>query len=150
MALNPSPRKHVVPLASGDEPRARTSTSAPTITKRVFYCGVVVEGSENGRRLPDGAFYRSVLERALIETSLQKYRTLFFHLAIRYPQNHQKMRPTQAHPSTILWVCVLKITIVLLSNANNRTEQRNGRELSWIQLLWLQSLTNSSPVNDLT
>lgn len=23
------------------------------MTKRVFYCGVVVEGSENGRRLPE-------------------------------------------------------------------------------------------------
>ncbi|KAF8969440.1 hypothetical protein BDZ97DRAFT_1902547 [Flammula alnicola] len=53
MALNASPRKLVIPLASGDEPRSRTSTSTATITKRVFYCGVVVEGSENGRRLPD-------------------------------------------------------------------------------------------------
>ncbi|CAA7260055.1 unnamed protein product [Cyclocybe aegerita] len=53
MALNPSPRKHVVPLASGDEPRSRTSSTTANVTKRVFYCGVVVEGSENGRRLPD-------------------------------------------------------------------------------------------------
>ncbi|KDR83964.1 hypothetical protein GALMADRAFT_133349 [Galerina marginata CBS 339.88] len=53
MALSSSPRKLVVPLASGDEPRPRTSSLVPSVTKRVFYCGVVVEGSENGRRLPD-------------------------------------------------------------------------------------------------
>ncbi|KAF8165546.1 hypothetical protein B0H34DRAFT_689520 [Crassisporium funariophilum] len=53
MALSASPRKLVIPLASGDEPKPRSSSSAPLITKRVFYCGVVVEGSENGRRLPE-------------------------------------------------------------------------------------------------
>ncbi|RDB22757.1 hypothetical protein Hypma_010026 [Hypsizygus marmoreus] len=53
MALSTSPRK-VVPLASGDDDsRPRKSSSGPGVTKRVFYCGVVVEGSENGRRLPD-------------------------------------------------------------------------------------------------
>lgn len=54
MALSTSPRKLVVPLASGDEPRSRHPSLAPSLTKRVFYCGVVVEGSENGRRLPEG------------------------------------------------------------------------------------------------
>jgi hypothetical protein len=54
MALSTSPRKLVVPLASGDEPRFRNLSAVPSITKRVFYCGVVVEGSENGRRLPEG------------------------------------------------------------------------------------------------
>ncbi|KAH0839928.1 hypothetical protein J3R83DRAFT_882 [Lanmaoa asiatica] len=51
MALNNSPRK-VVPLASGDDttPRKRVDI---TVTKRVFYCGVVVEGCEGGKRLPD-------------------------------------------------------------------------------------------------
>ncbi|KAF9481824.1 hypothetical protein BDN70DRAFT_875770 [Pholiota conissans] len=53
MALHTSPRKLVIPLATGEEPRPRASSSAPILTKRVFYCGVVVEGSENGRRLPD-------------------------------------------------------------------------------------------------
>ncbi|KAF8812237.1 hypothetical protein BYT27DRAFT_7182669 [Phlegmacium glaucopus] len=53
MALSTSPRKLVVPLASGDEPRSRNPPLAPSLTKRVFYCGVVVEGSENGRRLPE-------------------------------------------------------------------------------------------------
>jgi len=52
MALSSSPRK-TVPLATGDEPRLREPMH-PTVTKRVFYCGVVVEGSEHGRRLPDG------------------------------------------------------------------------------------------------
>lgn len=55
MALNNSPRK-VVPLASGDDttPRRRADT---TVTKRVFYCGVVVEGCEGGKRLPDGKLH---------------------------------------------------------------------------------------------
>ncbi|KAG6903484.1 hypothetical protein C0995_005507 [Termitomyces sp. Mi166 len=55
MALGSSPRK-VVPLASGDDlpkARSRKDSSGPSVTKRVFYCGVVVEGSENGKRLPD-------------------------------------------------------------------------------------------------
>ncbi|KAG5341935.1 hypothetical protein C0989_006778 [Termitomyces sp. Mn162] len=55
MALGSSPRK-VVPLASGDDllkTRARKDSSGPSVTKRVFYCGVVVEGSENGKRVPD-------------------------------------------------------------------------------------------------
>ncbi|KAJ7638992.1 hypothetical protein FB45DRAFT_904439 [Roridomyces roridus] len=50
MALSTSPRK-TIPLSTGDEPRARAEPS--TLTKRVFFCGVVVEGSENGRRLPE-------------------------------------------------------------------------------------------------
>lgn len=56
MALSNSPRK-VVPLASGEEttPRKRAD---PAITKRVFYCGVVVEGCEGGKRLPDGELKR--------------------------------------------------------------------------------------------
>lgn len=53
MALSASPRK-VVPLATGDSPRIRGTSSIPSVTKRVFYCGVVIEGSENGRRLPEG------------------------------------------------------------------------------------------------
>ncbi|KAG1752636.1 uncharacterized protein EDB91DRAFT_1103601 [Suillus paluster] len=49
MSLN-TPRKQV-PLASGDEtPR---KPSAPSLTRRVFYCGVVVEGCDSGRRLPE-------------------------------------------------------------------------------------------------
>ncbi|KAF8663361.1 hypothetical protein AX16_000937 [Volvariella volvacea WC 439] len=52
MALNASPRK-VVPLATGEEPRPRGASPAPSATKRVFFCGIVVEGSEGGRRLPD-------------------------------------------------------------------------------------------------
>jgi len=53
MALSHSPRK-VVPLATGDDwvPRARTRSAVPSITKRVFFCGVVVEGPENGREIP--------------------------------------------------------------------------------------------------
>lgn len=56
MALNLSPRK-VVPLASGDEPRPRlrTRSTVPTVTKRVFLCGVVVEGAGDGP-IPEGTY----------------------------------------------------------------------------------------------
>ncbi|KAJ7684015.1 hypothetical protein B0H17DRAFT_985586 [Mycena rosella] len=52
MALSSSPRK-IVPLSTGEELRSRCESTAPGLTKRVFFCGVVVEGSENGRRLPE-------------------------------------------------------------------------------------------------
>ncbi|KIK67960.1 hypothetical protein GYMLUDRAFT_36761 [Collybiopsis luxurians FD-317 M1] len=52
MALSNSPRKQV-PLATGDESRSRDFASLPNITKRVFFCGVVVEGSENGKELSE-------------------------------------------------------------------------------------------------
>ncbi|KAF8195715.1 hypothetical protein K438DRAFT_1906377 [Mycena galopus ATCC 62051] len=52
MALSTSPRK-IIPLSTGEETRSRCESSAPGLTKRVFFCGVVVEGSENGRRLPE-------------------------------------------------------------------------------------------------
>jgi hypothetical protein len=51
MALNSSPRKQI-PLATGEETPRKAST--PSLTKRVFYCGVVVEGCDSGRRLPEG------------------------------------------------------------------------------------------------
>ncbi|PCH40917.1 hypothetical protein WOLCODRAFT_137069 [Wolfiporia cocos MD-104 SS10] len=53
MALSHSPRR-VIPLSSGEDyvPRPRTRTSTTSITKRVFFCGVVVEGSEGGREIP--------------------------------------------------------------------------------------------------
>ncbi|KAI0309685.1 hypothetical protein OF83DRAFT_1273034, partial [Amylostereum chailletii] len=51
MVLNTSPRKIQVPLASGDWESASTS-KAGSVTKRVFFCGVVVE-SENGRELSE-------------------------------------------------------------------------------------------------
>ncbi|KAJ6515729.1 hypothetical protein C8R45DRAFT_957434 [Mycena sanguinolenta] len=52
MALSTSPRK-TIPLSSGEDTRSRCESSTPGLTKRVFFCGVVVEGSENGRRLPE-------------------------------------------------------------------------------------------------
>ncbi|KIJ70110.1 hypothetical protein HYDPIDRAFT_104781 [Hydnomerulius pinastri MD-312] len=51
MALNNSPRK-IVPLASGDDSTPRKPTDS-AVTKRVFYCAVVVEGCEGGKRLSD-------------------------------------------------------------------------------------------------
>ncbi|THV08384.1 hypothetical protein K435DRAFT_641062 [Dendrothele bispora CBS 962.96] len=52
MSFSTSPRK-TVPLASGDETKHRNLFSKPSTTKRVFFCGVVVEGSEGGKRLPE-------------------------------------------------------------------------------------------------
>ncbi|KIL70247.1 hypothetical protein M378DRAFT_156324 [Amanita muscaria Koide BX008] len=55
MALSSSPRK-TIPLATRDGPRPRSHSSAAataTTTKRVFFCAVVIEGSENGKRLPE-------------------------------------------------------------------------------------------------
>ncbi|KAH7914399.1 hypothetical protein BJ138DRAFT_1143943 [Hygrophoropsis aurantiaca] len=51
MALSASPRK-IIPLSTGDDVINRKPTF-PTATKRVFYCGVVVEGCDSGRRLPE-------------------------------------------------------------------------------------------------
>ncbi|KAJ7223447.1 hypothetical protein GGX14DRAFT_658159 [Mycena pura] len=54
MALSTSPRT-VIPLSTGEETRSRCESIAPGLTRRVFFCGVVVEGSEleSGRRLPE-------------------------------------------------------------------------------------------------
>jgi protein ECT2 len=52
MALSSSPRK-VIPLSTGDELRSLHEKPF-SVTKRVFFCSVIVEGSESGRRLPDG------------------------------------------------------------------------------------------------
>jgi hypothetical protein len=53
MALALSPRK-IVPLASGEDRKHHRTNSTVRVTKRVFFCGVVVEGSENGRTLREG------------------------------------------------------------------------------------------------
>ncbi|KAI0722338.1 hypothetical protein C8T65DRAFT_600229 [Cerioporus squamosus] len=52
MALSQSPRK-VVPLAMEDEhvPRPKPKSAGSNVTRRVFFCGVVVEGTEGGREL---------------------------------------------------------------------------------------------------
>ncbi|KAF5390648.1 hypothetical protein D9757_002643 [Collybiopsis confluens] len=52
MALSNSPRKQI-PLATGDETRPRDFAATHSFTKRVFFCGVVVEGSENGKELSE-------------------------------------------------------------------------------------------------
>lgn len=61
MALSTSPRK-LVPLATGDDwlsvAKPSASVSGPTTVKRVFFCGVVVESTENGRRLPEGVYWK--------------------------------------------------------------------------------------------
>ncbi|KAI0677226.1 hypothetical protein C8Q78DRAFT_961156 [Trametes maxima] len=52
MAFSQSPRK-VVPLASGDDypSRPKSRSTGSNITRRVFLCGVVVEGADSGREL---------------------------------------------------------------------------------------------------
>ncbi len=53
MVLSTSPRK-AVPLASGDDWEKLASPSkAPSVTRRVFFCGVVVE-SEEGKAISEG------------------------------------------------------------------------------------------------
>ncbi|KXN89579.1 Rho guanine nucleotide exchange factor gef2 [Leucoagaricus sp. SymC.cos] len=52
MSISTSPRK-TVPLAPADDSRSRTRSLTQSTTRRVFYCGVVVGGSEHGRRLPE-------------------------------------------------------------------------------------------------
>lgn len=59
MALSISPRK-VVPLAGGDDWEPVKSKTAGTTTKRVFFCGVVVE-SQNGQGISEGALCSMVL-----------------------------------------------------------------------------------------
>ena len=52
MVLGTSPRK--VPLAGGDDWESGPSTSKPvSITKRVFFCGIVVENND-GDMLSEG------------------------------------------------------------------------------------------------
>lgn len=55
MVLSPSPRK-AVPLASGDdwEKPSSTSSKVASTTRRVFFCGVVVE-SEEGKAINEGS-----------------------------------------------------------------------------------------------
>lgn len=59
MALSASPRK-IVPLSSGDDSKRPGPAAAPALTKSVFFCGVVVEGSEHGRKLPQGTSMNSM------------------------------------------------------------------------------------------
>ncbi|THH05620.1 hypothetical protein EW145_g4663 [Phellinidium pouzarii] len=50
MAISTSPRK-IVPLSSGDDWQNRKTI--PTLTKRAFFCGVVVEGPSDGLDLSE-------------------------------------------------------------------------------------------------
>lgn len=50
MPLSSSPRK--VPLNSGDDGPSRRPV--PALTKRAFFCGVVVEGPNDGADLSEG------------------------------------------------------------------------------------------------
>jgi protein ECT2 len=51
-----SPRKAVVPLAVGDDWQERLANPAPpSVIKRVFFCGVVVENSGQGLEYSEGA-----------------------------------------------------------------------------------------------
>ena len=52
MVLSTSPRK-AVPLASGDDWEQAGPSKVASITRRVFFCGVVVE-SEGGNEISEG------------------------------------------------------------------------------------------------
>lgn len=72
MNLN-SPRK--VPLATGDEDRpSLMPRSAPALTNRVFFCGVVVENPGLGRQLPQGPF---AFSSSTIDNTIQLETTRF-------------------------------------------------------------------------
>jgi hypothetical protein len=54
MVLSTSPRK-AVPLASGDDwDQSSSSSRGPSVTRRAFFCGVVVE-SEGGNPISEGS-----------------------------------------------------------------------------------------------
>lgn len=56
MALLASPRKQTVPLATGEEkPSFWKRLAQNPVTKRVFFCSVVVENPDNGTEYPTGA-----------------------------------------------------------------------------------------------
>jgi hypothetical protein len=80
MALSSSPRK-VVPLATGDDWKpSRNNSSDINVTKRVFFCGVVVEGSESGRRLSEGLSIFDLREAYWYDLNCrQTYKTLLYH-----------------------------------------------------------------------
>lgn len=62
MVLSTSPRK-AVPLASGDDCDQSSSISkGPSVTRRAFFCGVVVE-SEGGNAISEGS---SNLQRVMV------------------------------------------------------------------------------------
>ena len=58
MAISTSPRK-VVPLHPGDDYESRVTrpislAGPPALTRRAFFCGVVVEGPSDGMDLSEG------------------------------------------------------------------------------------------------
>lgn len=68
MALHTSPRKLVPlpPTSDDDKPRQRAESIGSSTTKRVFFCGVIVEGSESGKRLPDSAYSKVFVYEMLV------------------------------------------------------------------------------------
>jgi hypothetical protein len=61
MVLSTSPRK-VVPLASGDDWESSSPSKVASVTRRAFFCGVVVE-SEGGNAISEGS---SNLQRIVV------------------------------------------------------------------------------------
>lgn len=82
MPLNHSPRKAVA-LASGDERSSSRlrSSNQPQLTRRVFFCGVVVENAGHGQELPPGVLpfggphTREFTRQQTCRTSLQVWVT---------------------------------------------------------------------------
>ena len=54
MALSQSPRKVPLPPDEDYQPRPKARSTGSNITRRVFLCGVVVEGADSGRELSQG------------------------------------------------------------------------------------------------
>jgi hypothetical protein len=60
MALSASPRK-VVPLSGGNDWSTPATMAAPSVTKRVFFCGVVMENISTRQAYSQGTLQRIVI-----------------------------------------------------------------------------------------
>ncbi|KAI0797051.1 hypothetical protein C8Q75DRAFT_223510 [Abortiporus biennis] len=93
MAFTSSPRK-LVPLASGDDGPSRPRTKArPTFTRRVFYCGVVVENPPPGEEYhPDVQDLLLSLGRSIEESPEDEQETADGQSSLR--SSHNSPRPS--------------------------------------------------------
>ena len=75
MALSQSPRKVPLPPDDDYQPRPKTRSTGSNVTRRVFLCGVVVEGADSGRELSQGMhpfLATPETQRDILETHLYR------------------------------------------------------------------------------
>jgi hypothetical protein len=86
MVLSTSPRK-AVPLASGDDWEQAGPSKVASITKRVFFCGVVVE-SEGGNEISEGPSSMLIFLACNVERFTQMFKNslhLWVNRLVRNP-----------------------------------------------------------------